>query len=103
MEAAVETVSVVEPDVVREAGLNDAVVFVGKPLTENVTAPEKPDPGVKVTVNGVAPPGATVCEAGVADKENEGWTVIVLVAGVALVRSALSVTVRKAVYVPGVE
>ena len=48
--AVVATVIVELPDVVSEAGLNDAVTPAGKPLADKVTAPVKPFEGVTVTV-----------------------------------------------------
>ena len=96
-----ETVSVVEPDVVTDAGLNEAVAPDGSPLTLNVTGPLNPVPAVTVAVYVVFAPARMVLDAGVADSEKSD-TVIVRVAGW-LLAPTLSVTVNEAVYVPGVE
>src|ERR1700731_3945998 len=65
VEALVATVSVEDPEVVTEEGLNVAVAPVGKPvLTLNVTAPVKPFDGVTVVVNGALLPAAIDCEPG---------------------------------------
>ena len=46
----VDTVSVVGPDVLTDAGLKDAVAPAGRPVTPKVTVPVKPVPGVTVAV-----------------------------------------------------
>ena len=50
VEALVETVRVVEPEVVMDAGLNEAVVPDGSPVTLNATVPLNPVPGLTVAV-----------------------------------------------------
>ena len=96
-----ETLKVVEPDALTDAGLNEAVAPDGSPLTLNVTVPVKPVPAVTVAVYVVPAPARMLLDAGVADSEKSG-TVIVRVAGW-LVAPTLSVTVNEATYVPGVE
>ncbi len=73
------TVSVVVPDVVTDAGLNDADAPDGTPETANVTAPLNPPEGVTVNVYGALPPAWTVCEAGAADSEKFAGAVTVSV------------------------
>ena len=92
----VATLSVVEPDVVTDVGLKNAVAPAGNPVTLKFTVPVNPLPGVTVAVYVVLPPGRTVCEAGVADSE-KSVTVTLRVAG-ALWRPPLSVTLNDAVY-----
>ena len=60
------TVSVVP--VVELVGLNEALVFGGKPLTENVTALVKLPLGVTTTMYCADPRGDTVALGGVADR-----------------------------------
>jgi len=50
VEALVDTVSVVAPEPVTEAGTNDAVAPAGRPVTPNVTTPVNPAAGVTVAV-----------------------------------------------------
>ena len=49
------------------------------------------------------PPVATVCVDGETERVKGGRTVMVTVSGLGSVEPELSVTVREAVYVPGVE
>ena len=98
--ALVATLSVVDPDVVTEAGLNVAVAPDGRPVTLNATVPVNPFTGVTVAVYVVLPPGCTVRDVGVLESE-KSETVIVRVAG-ALVSPRLSVTLNVAVFAPGV-
>jgi hypothetical protein len=90
----VETLSVVEPEVLTDAGVNEAVAPDGNPVTLNATVPLKPVPAVTVAVYVVLPPARTVRDAGVADSEKSG-TVMVRVAG-GLTDPLLSVTVNEA-------
>ena len=101
VEALVETLMVVDPEVLTDAGLNEAVAPVGSPVTLNATVPLNPVPGVTVAVYVVPAPAMTVRDDGVADNE-KSVTVIVRVAGW-LAAPLLSVTVNEAVYVPAVE
>lgn len=73
----------------------------GRPVTLKDTVPVNPFSGATVAVYVVFAPGRTVRDAGVADNE-KSETVIVRVATV-LVRPPLSVTLKVAVKVPGVE
>jgi len=77
----VDTVIVEDPEVETEAGLNEAIAPAGRPLAPKDTLPENPVPGVTVTEKGVLPPGETELEAGDADKEKSGSTMIVRVGG----------------------
>jgi hypothetical protein len=63
----VDTVSTEVPETVRDEGVNAAVARLGKPLTVNPTAPEKPAPRVTVTVYVVDAPREIVRTKGVAD------------------------------------
>ena len=89
-----ETLSVVEPEVLTDAGLNETVAPCGNPFTLNATVPTKPVPEVTVAVYVVLPPARTVPAAGVADSEKSG-TVMVRVAG-GLTDPPLSVAVNEA-------
>ena len=102
VEALVETLSVVGPDVLTDAGLNEAVAPDGSPLTLKVTVPLNPVPGVTVAVYVVPAPAMTVLDDGVAAVNVKSVTVTVRVAGW-LTAPLLSVTVNEAVYVPAVE
>jgi hypothetical protein len=93
--------SVVEPAVLTEVGLNEAVVPAGSPVTVKPTVPVKPLSGATVAAYVVLPPGGTVRELGVAETPKSD-TVSVRVAAV-LAAPALSVTVSDATNVPGVE
>src|SRR5437667_384838 len=88
------TVKVDEPEVVTDEGLKLAFARRGSPLTLNVTVPLKPVPAVTVAVKEVPPPCTTVREAGDAESEKSGWTVMVRVGGLGSVRPTLSVTVN---------
>jgi hypothetical protein len=90
----VDTLIVVDPDVVTEAGLNVAVAPEGNPVTVKPTVPVKPLTGLTVAVYVVLPPGTTVRDAGVAESV-KSETVIVRDAG-ALAAPWLSVTVKVA-------
>ena len=48
VEAEVDTVIVVDPEAINEAGLNDADAPAGNPVTLNATFPVKPGPAVTV-------------------------------------------------------
>ena len=85
---AVVTVSVDEPGVATEPGLNVAVAPLGNPVALNVTVPVNPPDGVTVAVYVVLAPWTTVCDAGVADTEKSG------VGGALQARIALS-TLRR--------
>jgi hypothetical protein len=50
VEALVGTLSVVEPEVVKLEGLNDALAPAGSPVTLKLTVPLNPLPGVSVTL-----------------------------------------------------
>jgi hypothetical protein len=50
VDAVVETLIVVEPDVFTDVGLNEAVAPAGNPVTLNATVPVKPVPGVTVAL-----------------------------------------------------
>src|SRR5262249_26279871 len=80
VEVLVETLIVVDPDPLTDAGLNEAVAPVGSPVTLNATVPLNPVPGVTVAVYVVPAPPRTVLDDGVADNE-KSVTVIVRVAG----------------------
>jgi hypothetical protein len=71
----VETVIVVEPEPVTEAGLKPALAFAGRPATVKVAAPVSPVDAVTVTVKFVLPPGITVPVLGVAARLKSGVTV----------------------------
>ena len=43
-------VSVEDPDPVSDAGLKEEVARLGRPLTERLTVPVNPAPGISVTV-----------------------------------------------------
>ena len=92
---------VVDPEVLTDAGLNEAAAPDGNPLTLNATVPVNPVPGVTVAPYVAPAPARTVEDAGVAESE-KSVTVIVRVTGW-LVAPPLSVTVNEAAYVPGVE
>ena len=99
----VATVIAALPPLVMTDGENLAFANLGSPLAINVTVPENPVPGVTVTVYVVLPPLEIVAVDGDTVKEKSPLvTVIVRFAG-GLDKPALSVTVRDAVYVPGVE
>jgi hypothetical protein len=63
-EVVVLTVSVVEPDLVTDAGLNVPVTPDGNPDTPKFTVPVKPFTGVTVTVYELLLPASTVCDEG---------------------------------------
>jgi hypothetical protein len=69
-----ETLSVLDPDVAMDAGLNEEVAPAGNPLTLSDTVPAKPAPAATVAVNVVPPPCTTVREAGDAEREKSGGT-----------------------------
>jgi hypothetical protein len=102
VDALVEIFSVVEPDVLTDAGLNEPVAPAGSPVTLKLTVPLKPVAGVTVAVYVVPAPARMVLDPGVADNE-KSVTVIVRVAADWLVAPPLSVTLSDAVYVPAVE
>src|SRR5262245_40435906 len=65
VEAAVAIVSVVEPPTTTDGGLNDAVAFPGRPLTEKVTVGVAPAVAVWMLVL-TEPPGGVSAVDGVA-------------------------------------
>jgi len=71
--------SVVEPELVKLEGLNDAVAPVGSPLTLKSTVPVNPVLGVSLTLSVAVPPKTTVCDVGVADREKVATTTRVTV------------------------
>ena len=77
-----------------DAGLNEAVVPDGSPLTLKVTVPLNPVPEVTVAGYVVLVPAGTVLEAGVADSEKSA-TVTVRLAGW-IIAPELVVTVNEA-------
>jgi hypothetical protein len=76
----VDTLIVVDPEVVTEVGLNVAVAPAGRPVTLNATFPVNPFTGATVAVYVVPAPGRIVRDAGVAVSV-KSETVIVRVAG----------------------
>ena len=61
------------------AGPKDAVVPVGRPLTEKSTTPENPEIGVTVTVEVVFPPWVIVTVFGLADKLKDEELVVPII------------------------
>ena len=82
--AEVETVSVDDPEVVMDAGLNAAVTPAGKPVALSDTAPLNPFTAVTETAYVVLPPTDTVCEAGDAATVKSGVRAFTLSVTVAL-------------------
>ena len=98
----VATVSVEDPEVATEAGLNEAVVPGGNPITLNSTLPANAPTALIVATYVVLPPGAIDREPGDTVREKSG-IVIVRVGGCGSVTPALSVTTSEAEYVPAEE
>ena len=97
MDALVDTVRVVCPEVLRDTGLNEALAPAGSPVTLKLTVPVNPPLGVTVAVYVVLAPRYTVRETGLAEiVKFDEVTVIVRVAGL-LAAPPLSVTVNDAV------
>jgi len=69
----VVTVIVEVPDVVMEAGENDAVAPDGKPLTISVTGPANPPDAATFTVKVVLDESPTVAEPGVVETVKVGF------------------------------
>jgi len=91
----VDTLSVVEPDAVTVAGLNDAVAPGGRPVALKLTVPLNPAIAVTVAEYVVPPPGDTDRDAGVAESEKSRTVMVRVTAGLA--SPPLSVTVNDAV------
>ena len=76
--AELETVSVDDPEVAIDAGLNAAVTPAGNPVTLSATVPVNPFTAVTETAYVVLPPTETVCEAGDTAKLKFGVCVLTL-------------------------
>jgi hypothetical protein len=91
VDVRVFTVSVLAP-LLSVAGLNCAVAPGGRPVIVRLAALLKPFCGVIVAVHVALPPAVAVCDEGLAEMLNVGWTVTLRVRGRILVTAPLAAT-----------